>query len=197
MKSLLIVAALVAGAAAAWLFAGRLLVVLVDGFATEHVGPLRAGPFVYAPGTLSVGDTPLETSAPGGRPSDFRVDADAGGRLVLTAEGKTFALGARVGPAEKSGRPDFPFAPDPGDTVSLDVAHSVFAWPTPFDSNYLSGHTPSWRRNVYYTLTWRKRDGATLDMVWRYEQWFYGHDGWASPMMTDEGATGLVRVRIS
>ena len=133
---------------------------------------------------------------PGGQPADLSVDADAGGRLVLRTGGKNFALGMRVGPPDVSGRPDIPFAPDPEDRVSLSVGHSVLAWPTPFDSNYLSGHTPSWRRNVYYTLTWRKRDGAELEMVWRYEQWFYAHDGWGSAMMVQEGATGLVLVRV-
>jgi hypothetical protein len=90
---------------------------------------------------------------------------------------------------------DIWFAPDPGDSVTFRVAHSALAWPTPFELNFITGKSPSWKRNVYYTLAWRKGDGATLEMVWRYEQWLY--DDWGSPMMTQAGATGLKSVRIS
>jgi hypothetical protein len=46
-----------------------------------------------------------------------------------------------------------------------------------------------------------KNTGATLDMIWRYEQFFYGQqlipgDGWGNGFMTHEGSTGLIQVAI-
>jgi hypothetical protein len=46
-------------------------------------------------------------------------------------------------------------------------------------------------------LTWKKQNSAKLDMLWRYEQYFYSTDGWASGFMMREGSTGLIRVDIS
>jgi hypothetical protein len=33
-------------------------------------------------------------------------------------------------------------------------------------------------------------------MLWRYEQYYYAGDRWASGLMTREGSTGLIRVDI-
>jgi hypothetical protein len=60
----------------------------------------------------------------------------------------------------------------------------------------MSGHSPSSKRHMYYRFLWRKYDGAELEMLWRYEQYFYGSDGWASGFMTREGSTGLLRAQI-
>ena len=61
----------------------------------------------------------------------------------------------------------------------------------------MTGQSPSWKRHLYYRLIWKKQNGAKLEMIWRYEQYFYPGDGWASGMMTREGVTGLIRVDIS
>ena len=37
-------------------------------------------------------------------------------------------------------------------------------------------------------------DGGRLEMLWRYEQYFY--ENWASGLMTRAGTTGLIRVDI-
>jgi hypothetical protein len=34
-------------------------------------------------------------------------------------------------------------------------------------------------------------------MLWRYEQYFYPDNGWASGFMTLEGSTGLIQLDIS
>jgi hypothetical protein len=54
---------------------------------------------------------------------------------------------------------------------------------------------------MYYQLVWKKSSGAELDMLWRYEQYFYGRQlvpgtGWGSGFTVREGSTGLVRVDI-
>jgi len=43
---------------------------------------------------------------------------------------------------------------------------------------------------------WKKSSGASLQMLWRYEQFFYTDNGWTSGFMTREGSTGLIRVEI-
>lgn len=70
------------------------------------------------------------------------------------------------------------FAAEPGDSISLARRLGRFPWPTPFKINWLGGATPKWKRFVYDRLTWRKHDGATLEMVWRGHLWFYRNSGW-------------------
>jgi hypothetical protein len=91
--------------------------------------------------------------------------------------------------------------PPEGDDASIQVRRSILSWPTPFDFNFMTGHSPSWKRHLYYELRWKKNTGATLDMIWRYEQFFYGQqlipgNGWGNGFMTSEGSTGLIQVAI-
>jgi hypothetical protein len=200
MRRVFISLAVIAGLLVAWLILGRQLVLLVDAFSTEGEAVVTSGPFIYSPGTLHVGSMPLELTTPDGTQDTVRFDADTTGRVSLHAEGKVFPLGTRSDTPAETAHPlaspyDTLFTPDAGDTVTFRPAHSVIAWPTPLELNFMTGNSPSWRRNTYYTLTWRKPDGATLEMTWRYEQWFY--DDWASPTMTAPGRTGLVRVSIA
>jgi hypothetical protein len=60
----------------------------------------------------------------------------------------------------------------------------------------MTGHSPSWKRHRYYELIWKKRSGAQLQMVWRFEQYFYSTDGWTGGDMTREGSTGLIKAEI-
>ena len=197
MRSALILAAVVViGTVAVGLSAGRQVVLLVDRLATRRAEALPARPFTYAPGMMEIGDYGLETTLLNGQPADLHAEVDAGGGLTLRAGGKAFPLGTRIGPPDVSGRPDIPVAPEPGDEVHFTVARSLLSWPTPFAVNFMTGHSPSWRRNLYYRLTWRKPSGLALDVVWRYEQWFYPVDGWGGGYMTQEGTTGLVDLRI-
>jgi hypothetical protein len=187
MKTALVIAALVVGVAALWLLGGRQVVLLSDALVTVGEAKPSTGPFVASPGWLDVAGTPLELP---GR-SGTRIDVDDSGRLTLHASDEDFALGTRI---RQEAPYDTVFAPDPQDAVTFRVAHSALAWPTPLELNFMTGKSPSWKRNVYYTLTWRKPTGRELVMVWRYEQWFY--DDWASPTMTQEGATGLTSVTV-
>src|SRR5205823_14758117 len=70
---------------------------------------------------------------------------------------------------------------------------TLFPYTTLFrsDLNFMTGHSPSWKRHLYYQLLWKKTSGAKLEMLWRYEQYFYPGNGWASGFMTHEGSTGL------
>jgi hypothetical protein len=60
----------------------------------------------------------------------------------------------------------------------------------------MTGRSPSWKRHVYYQLRWKKSSGATLKMLWRYEQYFHPGNGWGSGFMTREGFTGLSQLDI-
>jgi len=70
----------------------------------------------------------------------------------------------------------------------------MMSWPTPLAFNFMTGHSPSWKRHNYYELVWQKQNGSRLKMVWRYEQYFY--DSWASGFMVRDGITGLIRAEI-
>jgi hypothetical protein len=61
----------------------------------------------------------------------------------------------------------------------------------------MTGQSPSWKRHLYYRLSWKKVSGAKLEMLWRFEQYFYSGDGWASGFMAHEGSTGLIQVDVS
>ena len=61
----------------------------------------------------------------------------------------------------------------------------------------MTGQSPSWKRHIHYRLLWKKPSGAKLEMLWRYEQYFYPELGWGSGFMTREGSTGLISVDIS
>src|SRR5207248_10855979 len=88
-------------------------------------------------------------------------------------------------------------APPPGDDAFIEIRRSVLSWPTPFEINFMAGHSPSWKRHLYYRLLWKKPAGEKLEMLWRYEQYFYSDNGWASGFMTHEGSTGLIQLDIS
>ena len=195
MKRALIIAAVIAAVVVAWLVGGRQLVLLADQFATEGETKPVLSPIIYSPSLFSVDNVPLFLTPPAGLDAELIVVEDDTGRIVLNLGGKIFVLGKRGATEAGAGPYDVAIVPDLGDTVTLRFSHSLFAWPTPLELNFITGNSPSWKRHTYYTLTWGKMDGATLEMTWRYEQWFY--DDWASPMMTHQGVSGLISARIS
>jgi hypothetical protein len=178
------------GLAGVWLFAGRQLVLLLDRIATGPAETLPVGAYVYWPPGLKIGDTTMYLSGLDGNPVDIRYDVDAAGRLTLRALGKAFPLGTRIGPLPTHGRPDIPFAADDGDEVVFSRDRSLIAWPTPFEMNWMTGHSPNWRRNLYYRLHWHKRSGESFDLVWRFEEGLYREPGWSEASRL--GTTGLI-----
>ena len=115
---------------------------------------------------------------------------------MLITSGKSFTLGELVPASTHESGATFAVRPDAADEASLTVRRSFLSWPTPFDFNFMSGHSPSWNRHRYYELIWKKRSDAQLQMLWRYEQYFYSSDGWAEGDMTREGSTGLIKAEI-
>ena len=137
-------------------------------------------------GMLLINDQPMSTASPDNSVYPLKMNLNEERRFVLQNAGRTIELGRADGL--------FLLKPAAGDKAWLQIERSMLSWPTPFEFNFLSGHAPSWKRHLYYGLVWEKAGGARLEMVWRYEQYFY--DDWASGFMTRAGTTGLIRVDI-
>jgi hypothetical protein len=116
-------------------------------------------------------------------------------QLALATSGKVFPFGPLTSTSENTGE-RLATVPPLGDQAFLAIRHSVLSWPTPLDLNFMTGHSPSWKRHIYQEIRWKKSSGAKLQMLWRYEQFFYPGNGWISGLMTREGSTGLIRVDI-
>jgi len=178
---------------ATWIFGGRQLSLFIDRYKTSETASARINSITYegsgTGGILRANDLALslnETSGPS--PS---IGSTKDGQLALAAGGKVFAFGPPRSEAE-----NLATVPPAGDQAFITIRRSALSWPTPFDMNLMTGQSPSWKRHVYYELRWRKPSGATLEMLWRYEQYFYTTNGWGSGFMTKEGSTGLVEVDI-
>jgi hypothetical protein len=180
--------------AIAWVFGARPLALIVDRFYTAPLSSLPVSPLAYSLDTLWIGDLSFSLS-PDVRPIEVRVGCGSANRVILSSGGRLFALGTctRRMPARTG---EFQFVPDPGDDVSLVVSRSVISWPTPFELNFMTGAAPSWKRDLYYQLRWKKPSGAQLAMVWRFEQGFSHDDGWTAGTMTREGSTGLLHLEL-
>ena len=195
---LVIVALGVAALAALWIFRGREISLFTDRYWTletqsapiqsvAYEGTGTGGMFICNGVSFSLNDITRGLSLSVGSTKD--------NQLAFASGGKVFPLG----PLE-SASDDTPerlvTAPPPGDQALVVTRHSVLSWPTPFEMNLMTGHSPSWKRHVYYEIRWKKSSGATLRMLWRHEQFFYPGNGWADGFMTREGSTGLIRVEI-
>jgi len=179
----------VIGLVVVWLFVGRQLSTLLDRLVTVRELTLPVSPLSCRFGTILIGDLLLSLSAtPDERP--IEVDCDASNRVVVSVDGRALELGTRMNSPTGSD-----FAPDQGDQVTLTVDRSILSWPTPLDLNFMTGQSPSWKRNVYYRLRWTKVSGASFTALWRFEQYFY--DTWTSGMMTRAGSTGLMQAEIA
>jgi hypothetical protein len=181
----------VVGAVVAWLIGGRGLTLAVDAVVLARVESRTATPIGWSGTALVIGPRSFGLEGPDFLPV-ARVRADPFGRLVLSAGTQTFIFGTRAGTVPDM-LGDVPsFAAEPGDETSFTIERSRFGWPTPLGFS-LGGRSPSWRRAIYYRLTWTKRNGARLAMLWRFEQWFF--DDWGADM-TRERWSGLVQVSI-
>ena len=178
---------------ATWIFYGRQISLLLDRFGTIEMTSSRINSIAYqgngTGGSLHVNDLELSLNDRNGpAPSIGTTKND---QLALADRGKIFAFGPVSTEAE-----NLATAPPSGDDASIEIRRSILNWPTPFEVNFMTGHSPSWKRYLYYRVRWKKSSGVTLEMLWRYEQYFYPGNGWASGFMTREASTGLILVEI-
>jgi hypothetical protein len=181
-----------------WLTAGRQISLAIDRFKTVETKSTPIKTIVYegngSGGVLHVDDRDLSLNASGPGELQVNVGTTKDNQLALSFAGKVFPFGAARSTSEGENlAADTPA----GDSATISIGQSAVAWPTPFEFNFMTGHSPSWKRHMYYRLAWDKSDGRKLEMLWRYEQYFYGTDGWTNGFMTHEGSTGLIRVDIS
>ncbi len=191
--TLAVLIAVVIAFLATWIFRGHQISLLLDRFGTIEVTSARINSIAYqgngTGGILHVNDLELSLNDRNGpAPSIGTTKND---QLALADRGKVFAFGPVRTEAE-----NLATVPPAGDDASIEIRRSILNWPTPFEVNFMTGHSPSWKRHLYYRVRWKKSSGATLEMLWRYEQFFYPGNGWASGFMTREGFTGLIRVEI-
>jgi hypothetical protein len=178
---------------ATWIFYGRQISLLLDRFGTIEETPARINSIAYqgngTGGIFHVNDLELSLNDRNGpAPSIGTTKND---QLALADRGKVFAFGPVRTEAE-----NLATAPPAGDNTSIEIRRSILNWPTPFEVNFMTCKSPSWKRHLYYRLHWKKSSGASLEMLWRYEQFFYPGNGWTSGFMTRESSTGLIRVEI-
>ena len=196
---LLIVAVCVASLASLWIFRGREISSFIDRCWTVETESVPIHSIAYegtgSGGILMVNDLTLSLNEVGPGIS-VSVGSTKDNQVALASSGKVFAFGSLPSAAENSGD-RLATVPPPGDQAFITTRHSIVSWPTPFDLNFMTGHSPSWKRHIYYEIGWKKPSDANLRMLWRYEQFFYPGNGWASGFMTHEGSTGLIRVDIT
>ena len=178
---------------ATWIFGGRQLSLFLDRFWTIETASSRINSVVYegsgTGGILHVNDLALSLNDRNGPSPNVGTAKD--GQLALADSGRVFAFGLPRSEAE-----NLATVPPQGDDAFIQIRRSILSWPTPFDFNFMTGHSPSWKRRLYYRVLWTKPSGVQLQMLWRYEQYFYPGNGWASGFMTREGSTGLIQVDI-
>lgn len=174
----------------AWVLGGRAFALALDRI---HTVPVESQPITELGledveiGVWRVNDLPLGTAAPDNRPYPMETKIDPERKIVVQSANHAILLGRARDSLGKTVRPE------PRDKARFQIDRGM-GWPTPLELNFMTGHSPSWRRHLYYRLIWEKPDGGRLEMVWRYEQPYY--DGWASGFMTRAGTTGLIRVEI-
>jgi hypothetical protein len=177
------------GLAVGWLAGARSLALVFDRIHTGSIDsiPVRAlGLEEVETGRLRINRLWMDLAGPDGHrfPVEFGIDRQRD--VNVQSANRAVVLG-RIEEALGDLRPSG------GDRARFQTDRGL-SWPTPFEINFMTGNSPSCKRHLYYRLLWEKPSGARLEMVWRYEQYYY--DRWASGFMVRPGTTGLIRVEI-
>jgi hypothetical protein len=182
-----------------WIFRGREISSFIDRYWTVEGQPIPIHSVTYegngTGGVLKFNDVNLSLNkvSPG---ISITIGSTKDNQLALASNGKVFPFGPLTSAADTTDE-RLATVPPGTDQAFLATRHSVLCWPNPFDFNFMTGRSPSWKRHIYYDVRWKKSSGVNLEMLWRYEQFFYPGNGWASGFMTREGSTGLIRVNIN
>jgi hypothetical protein len=193
LMTLAILIAFVIAILASWIFGGRQISLFLDRFGTIEMTSARVNSVLYegsgTGGILHVND--LALSLNGHHDPAPSIGTTKMDQFALAYGGKVFPFGPVHTEAE-----NLATVPAADDDALIEIRKSLLAWPTPFELNFMTGQSPSWKRHLYYRLRWTKSSGAKLEMLWRYEQYFYPGNGWANGFMTREGSTGLIQITI-
>jgi hypothetical protein len=193
-----ILALCAASLAALWIFRGREISLLIDRYWRVEVQAVPIHAIAYegngTGGILIFNGVSLSLNVSPG--ISLSVGSTKDNQLALASNGKVFPF------APLAAGEGIAAVPPSTDQASLVTRRSALSWPTPFDPNFMTGPSPSWKRHIYYEVCWKKSSGANLQMLWRYEQSFYGKqvypdNGWSSGFGVHEGSTGLIRLEIN
>ena len=195
-KILIVLLILIVTMSISWLWRGRDLSMLIDRFGLIETSSRPIKTITYegngTGGILRVDDLDLSLNdvQPGTMQPSIGTTKDD--QLALSFGGKVFPFGPT-----QSGTGGLVAASPPGDVATISVQHSPISWPNFLETNFMTGNSPRWKRHIYQKLIWKKPTGAKLEMLWRYEQYFYPQDRWTEAFMTRPGSTGLIRIDIS
>src|SRR5213079_1638456 len=172
MRKILITLAIlvlfVVALSALWIFRGRQVSLFIDRFGTIETASERINSIAYegsgTGGILHLNDVGLSLNDVGPNHPTPNIGSTKDGQLALAVGGKVFAFGPPRSEAE-----NLAAVPPAGDDAFIRIRRSVLSWPTPFELNFMTGHSPSWKRHLYYQVRWHKQNGAKLEMLWRYD----------------------------
>ena len=191
--------------AGVWVLAGERLALFFDRLTTLRLASLPMQPLsayngkegTYHSGIFRIGQQELATAdVPEFKAFPLTLRVEQGNQFAIVTGGKSFRFGPLLATTRDDvGREIFSFEPEPQDKVSFTLEKSLVTWPTPFETNFMTGGpTARWRRFLTYRLLWRKASGAELEMAWRYRQDFV-ESRWVD-VFTGVGSPGLSELRI-
>jgi hypothetical protein len=196
MRRILITLLVILTMSILWLWRGRDFSMLIDRFQLIETRSRPIKTVAYegngAGGILHVDDLDLRLNDVGPGVAQPNVGTTKDDQLALSFAGKVFPFGLM-----HSGTGSLATTTPSGDVATISIQHSPISWPNFFETNFMTGRSPSWKRHIYQKLVWKKPDGAKLEMLWRYEQYFYSEDRWVEAFMSRPGSTGLIRIDIS
>src|SRR5712691_5223379 len=127
---------------ATWIFRGRQVSLFIDRFGTIETDSARIHSIAYegsgTGGILHINDLALGLNDKNGPAPNIGSTKD--GQLALAAGGKVFAFGPPRSEAE-----NLAAVPAANDDALIAFRRSFLSWPTPFDLNFMTGHSPSWK----------------------------------------------------
>ena len=175
---------------AGWIFGGRQASMFIDRFGTIEIASVPVHSIAYegsgTGGWLTVNDVHLSLNDVNPKIA-VSIGLTKDNQFAVASGGKVFALGPLVSTTENGG--DYlAVVPQTGDEAFLVTRHSALSWPTPFDFNFMTGHSTSWKRHMFYELRWKKPSGATIDMLWRTSKTSTGNSSSRPPAGTTDSA---------
>ncbi len=133
---------------ALWVFYGRQSSSFIDRFATIEVASTRINSIAYegggTSGTLIINDARMSLSDVNPKIS-LNIGSSKDNQFALASGGKVFAFGPFASTAENASY-DLAAVPQPGDDAVFVTRRSALSWPTPFEFNFMTGQSPSWKR---------------------------------------------------